>query len=157
PDGRLAASVGLDGTLRIWEVVTGRCLRVLQAPEQWFQGVGLALGGRLAVTGGWDGTVRVWDVLRGECVRVLRTSPGTSLSATPAGGLAATAGWDNVARVGALAGADTPLLPGAGYLAGHQDIVFTFAWTGDGGSVLTASRDQTVRLWDAAQGTCLHV
>ncbi|MDG4798133.1 hypothetical protein [Micromonospora sp. WMMD1082] len=42
-------------------------------------------------------------------------------------------------------------------LIGHRDAVRGVAWSSDGGSIATASRDGTARLWDAATGTAYAV
>ncbi|WZH98869.1 hypothetical protein QQG74_17330 [Micromonospora sp. FIMYZ51] len=42
-------------------------------------------------------------------------------------------------------------------LAGHQDAVRGVAWSSDGRTVATASRDGTARLWDSATGMVTHV
>jgi len=42
-------------------------------------------------------------------------------------------------------------------LSGHTDAVRAVAWSPDGASVATGSRDGTARLWDASTGTVSHV
>ena len=57
PDGRIA-SVGLDGTLRVWRR-DGRSVRVIPQPAQAVD-VAFSRDGSLLVTAGADGVARVW-------------------------------------------------------------------------------------------------
>jgi len=50
PDGRLAVSASHDKTLKVWDVATGRELRMLEGHGESVNGVALSADGRLAVS-----------------------------------------------------------------------------------------------------------
>ncbi|MDI1484608.1 WD40 repeat domain-containing protein, partial [Polyangium sp. y55x31] len=55
-----------------------------------------------------------------------------------------TASWDKTARVWNADGTGEPLR-----LEGHQDRVYSAAWSPDGTRIVTASADKTARVWNA--------
>jgi WD40 repeat protein len=66
-DGRSVASGADDDTVRVWDLVTGRCA----APEghtDYVDIVAVTADGRSAVSGSWDRIVRVWDLASGRCI-----------------------------------------------------------------------------------------
>src|SRR5262249_5634111 len=119
---RLALSGGYyDGLLRLWDLVSGECLRVLSrgprsnsagAEEtvpvkvtgylvtgESLEALALTPDGRAALATAWDGSLRLWDVARGECVRTVFTSAAAGVALLPGGPLAATASYDQAVRI----------------------------------------------------------
>ena len=48
--------------VRLWDVETGRCLRVLEGHKDYVKGVAWSADGRRAFSGDIDGGIRVWDL-----------------------------------------------------------------------------------------------
>ncbi|MCO1574661.1 hypothetical protein M8C13_02670 [Crossiella sp. SN42] len=59
---RFLFSAGADGTVRVWDPVGGRCLRVLAGHAGAVGSVRVSGDGRTVVSSGADKTLRVWEV-----------------------------------------------------------------------------------------------
>src|SRR5262249_50776001 len=61
-DGQRALSCGMDGTVRLWDVGSGKELHLLGRHEGVAWGVAFSPGGRHALSSGNDATLRLWDL-----------------------------------------------------------------------------------------------
>lgn len=72
PDGDRAVSCGDDETIRIWNVDTGECIRIINAPHvAGATCLDITPDVYMAVSGGKDSMVRAWDLQSGKCIKVL--------------------------------------------------------------------------------------
>lgn len=68
-DGRRVLTTGVDGTLRTWDLATGKELSAIQAHSKWAVGLAVSPDGQRAVTSGNDKTVRLWNLATGQELR----------------------------------------------------------------------------------------
>ncbi|MFC4858106.1 hypothetical protein [Actinophytocola glycyrrhizae] len=147
PDGATVATTSADHTVRLWPtadgapvVLTGGGTAVKFSPD-----------GEFVAASGEDGTVRLWRtadhvqvadmVVRGGAVRDVAFSPG--------GDLLAATGDDQVTAVWDMTEPERPREVAA--LTGHTDAGTGVRFTPDGRTLITSSRDRTVRLTDVAE------
>jgi serine/threonine protein kinase len=154
-DGNLLLSGGQDETLRLWDAGRLRPLKVLAGDVGPVEDVCLAPGGkwlascalRLLQT---DMVVQIWDVASGNARRRLKgpTDNLHCLAVSFDGRRVAAGSSDRTARVWALDQAGFPSV----CLKGHSGTVSNVKFLPGADTLLSASHDGTVRVWDARTG-----
>lgn len=77
PDGKTLATGGLDGTIRLWEVETGKFLKCLLGHNSYVYRLAWSPDGNtLASAGAHDGSCGLWDVKTGILRRAIRSKYG---------------------------------------------------------------------------------
>ncbi|KAF3903119.1 hypothetical protein ABW21_db0204964 [Orbilia brochopaga] len=64
---RLLAFAG-GGTIRIWDIGSGICLKTLVSPNGLFTSIAFSRDGKRLVSGSASGTVDIWDISNGTCL-----------------------------------------------------------------------------------------
>jgi len=76
PDGRRMVSASDDGTLKVWDLASGRAEATLQGHADRVTACAVTPDGRRVVSGSWDHTLKVWDVQAGTCIFTHRANAG---------------------------------------------------------------------------------
>jgi WD40 repeat protein len=71
PDGKTLASGSHDMTVRIWDVASGRFLRIHHGHLQPVRSVTFSPDGRTLASASDDGTIRLWSAATAACLAVL--------------------------------------------------------------------------------------
>lgn len=150
PDGRLLASAGLDGNVRLWETNTWRQVRTL-GHDGPVTSVAFSPDGKLLASGSADTTVRLRDPVTGALrltltekssrvdhrIRAIAFSPGGDL-------LAALVGPDVVDLWNVRTGKERQFLISS---PGRKNSFTSLAYSPDGHIVAVGVEDDTVRFW----------
>lgn len=149
PDGQSAVSGSLDGSLRWWDLASGRAAREVTAHMAGVSGLAVTQDGHKVITCGWDGRVCVWDASDGALLLEFAAHQGAvaSLALTPDDTRLVTGADDRLIRVWELSSGKAVF-----ELVGHGEPVRALAVSPDGRTLLSGSWDCTVRAWDLETG-----
>jgi WD40 repeat protein len=153
PKGRLLASAGSDGSIKIWDLRGGRELRTLSGHAGQATSVAFNPDGSLLASAGTDKTINIWNAMSGELVKSLTGHSGAVLTVafSPDGQLLASAGAHGEVKIWSVSQSRV-----VASLEGHLGWVTKVAFNADGRLLASAGEDKTVRLWDVSSWTQLR-
>ncbi len=146
--GDLLASGGSDGTIRVWNALTGTLNRSLPPLGSTVWSLAFSPTEDVLASAIGDKTVTLWNPWTGALRECFPTnSKTTSLAFAPDGQTIAIGG--NTGSMDLHRVADGHLLATA---EGHTLSVWSVSFSADGSMVATGSGDSTVRVWDSPSG-----
>jgi WD40 repeat protein len=148
PNAQLIASASVDGTIRLWDTMTGLCHNVLEGHEGEVIAIAFSGDGQLIASGSEDGDVRLWMTTTGSCCNVFKTYGEAVMvvAFSPDDLLVASGSLDNDVLLW-----DTTTLGSCHkILEGHTGMVDIIVFSPDSQLVASASSDNTIRLWNTS-------
>ena len=160
PDGTLASGSWYDGTVKLWDLVSGSSTPLPGHTDE-IASVAFSPDGSTLASATWpDGTVKLWDLATGTHTTILKghwfplSSVEYSLDGTiavafsPDGTMLASGARDNTVKLWEVAtGRNTATF------YGHTGRVYSVAFSPDGTMLASGSWDNTLKLWDLTTGT----
>jgi WD40 repeat protein len=156
PSGKEIATGSEDGTVRIWDVATGKEVHQMPSHDREVLSVSYSPDGRTIAAGYSVNQVREWDAATGQQLLAFNTSQEL-VSKDGIQALAAVAfspdGKDLLTATGNIAQLwDARTGKELRRFVGHTYAIRCVAFSPDGTRVLTGSLDPIARLWDRATG-----
>jgi RNA polymerase sigma factor (sigma-70 family) len=156
PDGKYLLSCSGwpqgDRTLRLWDVKTGKQVRLLLTGSEQVPAAAFSPDGKYAAAGENNGVIHLFEVGTGKAVREFRGHkaeiPGLTFSGD--GKWLLSAGSDRTVRLW-----DVPTGDEVRLFRGHTDWARCAVFHPDGKRILSGGRDNVVRVWDRHTGQLL--
>jgi WD40 repeat protein len=141
-----------DGTLQLWELATGRCVKVIKMSG----GTPIAVltgDGTCCLSRGSGCTLDLWELATGTCLRTFEghTERVSCVSVSDGGAFAISGSSDKTLRAWDVATGHCLRT-----FEGHTERVSCVSLSANGALAISGSFDTTLRLWDVATGHCLR-
>jgi len=149
PDGKLLATAGDGGEIRLWQVADMKPLLTFKGHIHWVLSVAFSPDGRTLASGSDDRTVKLWDIHTGQCLKTFQGHTGWvwSVAFSPDGQTLVSASDDRSVKLW-----DVHTGQYLKTFQGHTSLVRSVSFSPDGQTLATGSNDCTVRLWDISTG-----
>jgi WD40 repeat protein len=147
PDGKLVVTAGHDRTVRVWDAVSGKPVRIFQGHLDRVIALAIRPDGGEVASGSEDGSVRLWDLSAVDNHRAATEANDALWAAvySPDGSHFAAAGADRNIRVYDERG---KLLH---TLSGHTGAVTSLAFV-SADRLASAAGDKLIKIWDPTEG-----
>jgi WD40 repeat protein len=151
PDGQIFACGCTDAKIRLWDVESGRLLRVLPSGRNLWNII-FSPDGRTLVSSSDAAQVKFWDVRLGQCTKTLQGEAINfwTIGFHPQGTLLASGGDDTRLRLWDVAGGKCLQT-----LTGHTSRIAKVLFHPHQPWLASCGYDGTIKLWDL-QGHCLQ-
>ncbi|MEH1947537.1 MAG: serine/threonine-protein kinase [Nostoc sp.] len=149
PDGKTIASSGDDGTIKLWNLATGKLIASLNGHFRQVNVVVISPDGKLLVSASDDNTIKIWNLATRKQIRTLigHSDSVHALAISADSETLVTGSDDNTIKIWDLATGEQIRT-----LAGHTFWVRSVAISPNGVILASGSFDKTIKIWNLAKG-----
>lgn len=153
-DGRTLATGNFNGTVKLWEIATGRLLRTLDGhSDVVYKGV-FSPDEKILASCSRDGKIKLWDLATGNVLRTLsgHTGPVKGVTFSPDGRTIASVSNDGTLRLWDVA---TGLQHSSFVHTESRDVdrsVYSVVFLPNGKLIAAGNGDGTISYWELASG-----
>ena len=149
PDGQYLVSGDIDNTIKLWDVQSGKVIKIFNGHSNMVNSVAFSPEGLQLASGSGDKTVKLWDVRSGKLIKTFEGhSYGVySVAFSPDGQYLVSGSRDKTLKLWDVQ---------SGVLIktfeGHSTVVTSVDFSSDGQQLVSGSYDKTLRLWGVRSG-----
>ncbi|MDJ0618656.1 MAG: NB-ARC domain-containing protein [Calothrix sp. MO_192.B10] len=145
----LLASCSFDGTIKLWNISTGVCLKTLYGHTKEVYCISFNVKENLLASGSVDETIKIWNLSTGECIKTLlgHTNKVWSVVFTNDGKNLVSSSADKTIKLWDIFTGSCSQT-----LQGHSGEVLSLQLSPDHRTIASCSRDKTIRLWNVETG-----
>ena len=153
PDGKRIVSGGSDGTIKVWNVVSGAELMTLRGHSEAVYSLAFSPDGKRIISGSEDKTIKIWDLENGTELMTLHGHEGTVSCVTfnPGGKRIVSSDYmkGTIKVWDAQTGQELMTFSGA-----HEGGASDVAVSPDNKRIVSCGfwEDKKIKIWDAATG-----
>ncbi|MEH2164341.1 MAG: serine/threonine-protein kinase [Nostoc sp.] len=149
PDGKTIASSGGNGTIKLWNLATGKQISSLNTYSQQVNTVVISPNGKTLVSASDDSTIKVWDLKTGKQIRTLAGHSDSvhALAISADSETLISGSDDNTIKIWDLATGEQIRT-----LVGHIFWVRSVAISPDSLILASGSFDKTIKIWNLTKG-----
>src|ERR671932_486535 len=159
PDGKTLASGSEDGTIKLWDLQTGKLRNTLKRPpssdkrSKSVRAIAFSPDGQSLASGGKDNGIKIWNLGSGTLLHTLSEKSNwiSALAISPDSQTLVCGDADGYITIGNLRTGELQ-----NFFAGHSTLVDSLAISPDGQTAVSGSDDKTIKVWEIKTGQLIH-
>ena len=154
-DGNFCISSSWDKSIRLWDVVTGKCLKKFNGHEKEVYSISFSEDNRQIISGSKDYTIKLWNTV-GMCKKTFCEKNATSwiskvLFLPTKNNLFLSCDWDGVIKIWDILSNQVK-----NRLFGHKGYIQSITISPDGSLCASGGKDSVIMLWDLQEAKHLY-
>jgi WD40 repeat protein/tRNA A-37 threonylcarbamoyl transferase component Bud32 len=159
PDGKTLASGSEDGTIKLWDLQTGKLRNTLKRPpssdkrSKSVRAIAFSPDGQSLASGSEDNGIKIWNLGTGKLLHTLSEKSYWigALAISPDSQTLLAGDEDGYITIGNLRTGELQ-----NFFAGHSTLVDSLAISPDGQTAVSGSDDKTIKVWEIKTGQLIH-